>query len=112
MAALHSAYVKPVRRESALMSRPESIILLPLRLGHDLQPLRLRAFVLDPEITRHRVGADIERMTFAVFAIGQDAEFVGGAVELRLVVDDDSRAGLLGERSLPVHRGQILIEMR
>ena len=43
-----------------------------------LEPLRLRAFILDPEVARDRIHADFERMTLAVLAVGQDAQSVGG----------------------------------
>jgi hypothetical protein len=86
--------------------------LLPAFAGDDLQPLCLGAFVLDPKITRHRFRADVERMAFAGLAIGQDPQSVGGAVELRLIVDDDGRVRLRRQRGKPAYRCQVLIEMR
>ena len=89
-------------------SEPKSLL---LRLTHHLEPLRLAALVFDREIARDRIRADIERMTLAVLAVGQHAQLVGRAVELRLVVDDDCRAGIFRQLRLPPHRGEILVEM-
>src|ERR1700726_3920524 len=86
--------------------------LVAVLAGEGLQALSRRAFVLDLEVARHCFGADVERMAFTGLAIGQCPQFVGGSVELGLIVDDDGRARSCRQSRKPALRRQILIEMR
>ena len=58
-----------------------------------LEAHRLRTFIFDFEIARHRGGADIEGMRLAGPPVGQHPELGRRTIELRLVAHDDRGAG-------------------
>src|ERR1700680_30870 len=80
--------------------------------GEQLEAHRLRAFVLDLEITRHRDRADVEGMGLTGPPIGQHPELESCAIKLRLVSQNDRGASCGGDSSkLPLRR-EVGVEMR
>ena len=83
------------------MTRPSAglaFLFLPTRLcgivllGQQLEAHRLRAFVFNFEIARHRSRANVEGMRLAGSPIGQRPELWGRTIELRLVSHYDGGA--------------------
>src|ERR1700686_910479 len=91
-----------------LMTRWGGIVLL----GEQLEAHRLRAFVFNFEIARHRSRADVEGMRLAGSPIGQHPELGSRPIELRLVshYDGGARGGRDGCK-FPL-RSEVGVKMR
>jgi len=81
-------------------------------LGEQFEAHRLRAFIFNFEIARHRASADIEWMRLARSSVGQHPELGGSIIKLRLVshYDRGARCGCDGCKS--PFRSKVGIKMR
>ena len=61
-------------------------------LGEQFEAHRLRAFIFNFEIARHRGGANVQWMRLAGPPVGQHPELGGGIIKLRLVSHYDRGA--------------------
>src|ERR1700682_2817443 len=93
----------------AALLKPRASIALP---GEQIEAHRLRAFVFDLEITRHRGRGDVKRMRLTGPPVGQHPELESCAINLRLVSQNDGGRSCGGDSSkLPLRR-EVGVEMR
>src|ERR1700758_271143 len=83
-----------------------------MQLGEELEAHRLRAFIFNFEIARHRGSADIEWMRLAGSPVGQHPELGSRTIKLRLVSHYDRGASVDRNGCKFPFRSEVGIKMR